>query len=172
MDKKIILILGILLIMCLSIGGKMYMNKEKDREESLEIQKDLANYVYSNYVLYTKDEEKANKIKEAYNKGNGSLTEEEYLKKMKEVREYVDIEKIKFTGYSITPMNTVDIHFIINDAYEEEVSLDTISAETNKLMYTISKHSGNGPYYIEEKKEKTDKIMPDSNISYYVGEVK
>ena len=42
------LLLGVLVIIILGgIGGKMYMDKrEGDRQELLEIQKDLANYVY------------------------------------------------------------------------------------------------------------------------------
>ncbi|WP_375152442.1 hypothetical protein [Enterococcus mundtii] len=50
--------LGVLVVIILGgIGGKMYMDKrEGDRQELLEIQKDLANYVYNNYRLYVNNE--------------------------------------------------------------------------------------------------------------------
>ncbi|MDY4308235.1 hypothetical protein SNF32_17210, partial [Enterococcus mundtii] len=62
-------------------GGKMHMDKrEEDRQELLEIQKDLANYVYNNYRIYTRDSEKQKEIVEEYQK-EGGITTEEYLEK-------------------------------------------------------------------------------------------
>ena len=48
-------------------------------------------------------------------------------------------------------MNTLKVYFTINDVYEEEVDLDTISAETEKFIYSITNGTGKGPYYIEKK---------------------
>nr|WP_260697719.1 hypothetical protein [Enterococcus mundtii] len=67
------LLLGVLVIFILGgIGGKIYMDKrEEDRQELLEIQKDLANYMYNNYRLYINNTE-------------------EYVEKVVSVRKYID----------------------------------------------------------------------------------
>ncbi|MGM0330302.1 hypothetical protein [Enterococcus sp. AZ084] len=165
------LLLGVLLIIILGgIGGKMYMDKrEGDRQELLEIQKDLANYVYNNYRLYVNNREKEEEIFRKYDRGQGEMTTEEYLKALLEVREYEEITKIEFTGYSIDPMNLLIIYFTVNDVYQEEVWLDTRSAETDKFIYTITNSTGEGPYYITEKEAKTQLILPDDQIIYYRG---
>lgn len=165
--RKMIFLIGIGIVVLLGLGGKCYMDREKDKQELVMIQKDLANYLYNNYVLYTVDQEKDAQLDKEYNGGNGNLTTEEFLDKSKALNEYVDIEKIEFTDFSVTPMNYVKAHFTINGVYKESVLLDTISAETNKLIYRITSGTGDGPYYIEEKEEKTNKPMPEDEIIYY-----
>ena len=171
MKKNTFIALAIIILVGLIIGGKWYMDKEKDKQELLDIQTDLANYLYNNYVLYTDDETKVAEIDKEYNKGKGNLTDIEYLEKLKSAQIYSDIKKVEFTKFSITPMNTVKAYFTINDIYEDDVSLDTVSAETNNLIYHIGEYNGDGPYYLEKKKEKTNEVMPEKSIVYYEGRV-
>ena len=105
--------LGVLVVIILGgIGGKMHMDKrEEDLQELLEIQKDLANYMYNNYRLYKRDPKKQEEIVEEYQK-EGGITTEEYLERMLSIREYTDIEKIEFTGYTVSPMNFLKVHFL------------------------------------------------------------
>ncbi|WP_081398746.1 hypothetical protein [Enterococcus mundtii] len=161
--------LGVLVVIILGgIGGKMYMDKrEGDRQELLEIQKDLANYVYNNYRLYTTNDEETDRFTQEYS--NGDLTTEEYVEKVVSVRKYIDIDKIEFTGYSIDPMNSLIIYFTVNDVYREEVWLDTRSAETDKFIYRITGGRGKGPYFIDERKEEKGIDISDDQIVYYTG---
>lgn len=172
MKKKTMIILAIIFCVVLAIGGKMYMDRENDKKELIEIQKDLANYLYNNYTLYTKDNSESNRIKEEYDNGRGSLTEEEYISQIKEARIYVSIDKIEFKEFSTVPINTVRLYFTINEVYDDDVSLDTVSAETNNLIYNIGEYNGDGPYYLEKKKEKTDNPIPEKSIIYYEGGIK
>ncbi|MDA9428103.1 hypothetical protein B834_565 [Enterococcus mundtii 1A] len=169
MNKRLWLVVLVIIILG-GIGGKIYMDKrEEDLQELLEIQKDLANYVYNNYRLYVNNREKEEEIFRKYDCGQGEMTTEEYLKALLEVREYEEITKIEFTGYSVSPMNFLTIYFTVNGVYEEEVSLSTISAETNKPIYMISDSTGTGPNYITKRKEKINSIMADEQIIYYEG---
>lgn len=147
------------------------MDKQEEKKELLAVQEDLANYIYNNYFLFRENKEKEEKLAREYNNGQGSLTTKEYLEKGKELREYSDVEKIEFTGFSITPMNTVAVHFTINDVYKDDVILDTISAETNKRIYKINAMNEVNSYYLERKKESTKIKMPDDKIIYYEGGV-
>ncbi|MBO0462507.1 hypothetical protein JZO68_09565 [Enterococcus sp. DIV1271a] len=168
MKKRVWLVVLVVIILG-GIGGKMYMDKrEEDLQELLDIQKDLANYVYNNYRIYTRDSEKQEEIVEEYQK-EGGITTEEYLEKMLSIREYSDIEKIEFTGYSIDPMNSLIIYFTVNDVYQEEVWLDTRSAETDKFIYRITSGRGQGPYFINEIKEEKGIDILDDQIVYYTG---
>lgn len=170
MKKKKWRFIVVSIFLILGIGGKVYMDKrEKDKEELLTIQFDLANYLYKNYKIYTDDETKVAEIDKEYNKGTSNLTDIEYLEKLKSAQIYSDIEKIKFTKYTTTPMNTVRLYFTINGVYKDDVSLDTISAETNKLIYNIGEYNGDGPYYLEKKKEPTTSSIPQDHIIYYEG---
>ncbi|BAV35314.1 hypothetical protein [Enterococcus faecalis] len=164
-------LIGLLIILIIGIGGKWYMD-EQEKAKLHEIQTDLANYLYNNYRIYTKNKEKSEEIKKKYNRGNGSITEKEYLQKMKSIREYSDINKIEFTSFSIGPVNTLKVYFTINDVYEEEVSLDTISSETKKFIYRITNSTGRGPYYIEQKDKPTELTIPENLIMYYEGGIK
>ncbi|MGX7243765.1 hypothetical protein ACWOC1_02820 [Enterococcus quebecensis] len=148
------------------------MKREKDLAELHDIQTDLANYLYNNYRLYTVDKRKDEQLNSEYNKGKGTLTTEEFLKKSDELKEYSDIEKIEFTGYEISPMNTLEIKYKINDKIEKETSLDTISAETNKLLYRVGEHDGEGPFYLEKKENTTKLSTPENLIVYYEGGIK
>ena len=163
------LMLGVLVVIILGgIGGKIYIDKrEEDRQELLEIQKDLANYVYNNYRLYTTNDKETDRFTQQYS--NGDLTTEEYVEKVVNVRKYIDINKITFTGYSIDPMNSLIIYFTVNDVYREEVWLDTKSAETDKFIYRITSSRGKGPYFIDERKEEKKLDISDDQIVYYAG---
>ncbi|MGG5321486.1 hypothetical protein [Enterococcus sp. DIV2381] len=163
------LMLGVLVVIILGgIGGKIYIDKrEEDRQELLEIQKDLANYVYNNYRLYTTNDKETDRFTQRYS--NGDLTTEEYVEKVVNVRKYIDINKITFTGYSIDPMNSLIIYFTVNDVYREEVWLDTKSAETDKFIYRITSSRGKGPYFIDERKEEKKLDISDDQIVYYTG---
>lgn len=169
MKRNTLKVLVIIILVGLGIGGKWYMDREKDKKELLDIQTDLANYLYNNYVLYTDDETKVAEIDKEYNKGSGNLTDIEYLEKLKSAQIYSDIKKVEFTKLSTTPMNTVRLHFTINDVYDDDVALDTVSAETNKLIYHIGEYNGDGPYYLEKKKEKNNEIISGKSIIYYKG---
>ncbi|MGM0332927.1 hypothetical protein [Enterococcus sp. AZ050] len=164
-------LIGLLIILIIGIGGKWYMD-EQEKAKLHEIQTDLANYLYNNYRIYTKNKEKSEEIKKKYNRGNGSITEKEYLQKMKSIREYSNINKVEFTSFIVGPMNTLKVYFTINDVYEEEVDLDTISVETEKFIYSITNGTGKGPYYIEKKDKPTKKKMPEDSIVYDEGGIK
>lgn len=170
--RKNIFLIGISLMVLLGFGGKFYMDREQDKQELIAIQKDLANYLYNNYTLYTKDDNESRKVKEKYNNGHGTLTEEEYINQIQNPRIYSSVDKIEFKEFSSAPMNTVKLYFTINDVYDDDVSLDTVSAETNKLIYNIGEHNGDGPYYLEKKKEKTNNDIPEKSIIYYKGGIK
>ncbi len=59
--KKIIF-RGVIVIIALSIGGKLLMDRrEKDNEELRTIQTDLANYLYNHYEISTVDESEKRK---------------------------------------------------------------------------------------------------------------
>ncbi|EMW5673007.1 TPA: hypothetical protein ACOA00_002329, partial [Enterococcus faecalis] len=93
-------LIGLLIILIIGIGGKWYMDKQ-EKAKLHEIQTDLANYLYNNYRLYTVDEAKDEQLNKEYNRGEGSLTTEEFLKKSDELKEYSDIKKVEFTSFSI-----------------------------------------------------------------------
>jgi len=158
-------LVGILIILIIGIGGAMYMN-EKEKAELHEIQTDLANYLYNNYRIYTKNKEKSEEIKKKYNRGNGSITEKEYLQKMKSIREYSDINKIEFTSFSVGPMNSLDVEFIINDVYPDYTILGTISAETGKFRYSFNTGNTINNYVLERKENSSTEKMPEKNIIY------
>ncbi|MGM0219413.1 hypothetical protein IGI43_002534 [Enterococcus sp. AZ126] len=171
MKKNILITLSIIVLVGLIIGGKWYMDREKDKQELLVIQTDLANYLYNNYVLSTIDEEQKKKIFNEFNNGNGDLTESQFFEKLEGMEKKISIESVEFTNFSVTPMNTVRVYFKLNNVYEDSVSLDTVSAENDKLIYNIRTLSGEGPYYLEEKPEKTEASMPSQKIIYYHGTV-
>nr|WP_254004398.1 hypothetical protein [Enterococcus faecalis] len=145
---------------------------EQEKAKLHEIQTDLANYLYNNYRLYTVNEKEEEKIFKEFNRGKGSLTEQEFFDKLEKLKEYSDINKIEFTSFSIGPVNTLKVYFTINDVYEEEVDLDTISAETEKFIYSITNGTGKGPYYIEKKDKPTKERMPEDLIVYDEGGIK
>ena len=85
-------LIGLLIILIIGIGGKWYMD-EQEKAKLHEIQTDLANYLYNNYRLYTVNE-KEEKIFKEFNRGKGSLTEQEFFDKLEKLKEYSDINKI------------------------------------------------------------------------------
>lgn len=163
MKKKKLIIISIIILI---IGGAWYMKREKDLEELHDIQTDLANYLYNNYQLYTRNTSESDEVKKLYNKGDGSLSEEEYLKKIKETRVYSDIEKVEFTKFSIGPMKDLVVNFKINDVYSDDTSLSTISAETGKWLYSFNSMNNRNGYVLERKENSTDKKMPEENLIY------
>ena len=166
--------LGVLVIIILGgIGGKMYMDKrQEDRQELLEIQKDLANYVYNNYRLYKKDPKKQEEIVEEYQK-DGGITTEEYLERMLSIREYTDIEKIEFTGYTVSPMNFLEVHFNLNNSNKHIATLGVKSAETNKWRYNvdIGRKKTENKYFVEVREFPNGIDIPTEIIEYYYGGV-
>ncbi|EOH8750111.1 hypothetical protein NG844_11235 [Enterococcus faecalis] len=164
-------LVGILIILIIGIGGAMYMN-EKEKAELHEIQTDLANYLYNNYRLYTVDEAKDEQLNKEYNRGEGSLTTEEFLKKSDELKEYSDIKKIEFTRFSVSPMKMLKVHYTINNKLNKQTYLNTISAETNKLVFKIGVHEGEGPYYLEKKPIATNLSVPENLVTYDEGGIR
>lgn len=162
--------LGVLVVIILGgIGGKMYMDKrEGDRQELLEIQKDLANYMYNNYRLYTTNDEETDRFTQEYS--NGDLTTEEYIEKVVSVRRYIDIDKIEFTGYTVSPMNFLEVHFLINDSNKQIATLGVKSAETDKWIYDIDsgKTKPGNKYYLEEL-EYPNHQLNEIEILFYNG---
>ncbi|WP_430598000.1 hypothetical protein [Enterococcus sp. AZ177] len=163
MEKKTLIALGIIILV---IGGAWYMKREKDLAKLHDIQTDLANYLYNNYRLYTVDKDKDDKLNSEYNKGEGNLTTEEFLKKSDELKEYSDIQKIEFTKFSIGPIKGLDVNFVINNVYPDDTTLSTISAETGKWLYSFNSMNTRNGYVLERKEKSTDKKMAEENIIY------
>lgn len=113
------------------------------------------------------EKEELEKLDKEYD--NGKMVFSEYSKRIDKIVKYSDIEKIEFTGFSVGPMKNLKVQYTINDVVNKETSLDTVSAETNKLMYRIGEHDGDGPYYLEKKKEQTTNSIPRESIIYYKG---
>ncbi|CAG4693907.1 TPA: hypothetical protein ITS47_001781 [Enterococcus faecalis] len=164
-------LIGLLIILIIGIGGKWYRD-EQEKAKLHEIQTDLANYLYNDYRIYTKNKEKSEEIKKKYNRGNGSITEKEYLQNMKSIREYSDITKIEFTGFSVSPMKMLKVHYTINNKLDKQTYLNTISAETNKLVFKIGEHEGEGPYYLEKKPTATNLPLPENLVTYDEGGIR
>jgi len=158
-------LVGILIILIIGIGGAMYMN-EKEKAELHEIQTDLANYLYNNYRLYTVNEKEEDKIFKEFNRGKGSLTEQEFFDKLEKLKEYSDINKIEFTSFTVGPMNSLDVEFIINDVYPDYTILGTISAETGKFRYSFNTGNTINNYVLERKENSSTEKMPEENIIY------
>ncbi|MGQ4068139.1 hypothetical protein [Enterococcus mundtii] len=140
--------LGVLVVIILGgIGGKMYMDKrEGDRQELLEIDRFTQEY------------------------SNGDLTTEEYVEKVVSVRKYIDIDKIEFTGYTVSPMNFLEVHFLINDSNKQIATLGVKFAETNKWIYDIDsgKTKPGNKYYLEEL-EYPNHQLNEIEILFYNG---
>ncbi|HAP4786833.1 hypothetical protein IV406_09590 [Enterococcus faecalis] len=158
-------LVGILIILIIGIGGAMYMN-EKEKAELHEIQTDLANYLYNNYRLYTVNEKEEEKIFKEFNRGKGSLTEQEFFDKLEKLKEYSDINKIEFTSFTVGLMNSLDVEFIINDVYPDYTILGTISAETGKFRYSFNTGNTINNYVLERKENSSTEKMPEENIIY------
>ncbi|EGO7841273.1 TPA: hypothetical protein ACN1NA_001469 [Enterococcus faecalis] len=164
-------LVGILIILIIGIGGAMYMN-EKEKAELHEIQTDLANYLYNNYRIYTFDEQERAQLEKKYNKGNGELSYREYSNKLDEIAKYSDIKKVEFTSFAVGPMKGLEVEFIINDVYEDNTTLSTISAETGKFRYSLDPGNTRNNYVLEEKEQPTSVTMPKNKIMYYEGGIK
>nr|WP_284733086.1 hypothetical protein [Enterococcus faecalis] len=139
---------------------------EKEKAELHEIQTDLANYLYNNYRLYTLNEKEEEKIFKEFNRGKGSLTEQEFFDKLEKLKEYSDINKIEFTSFTVGPMNSLDVEFIINDVYPDYTILGTISAETGKFRYSFNTGNTINNYVLERKENSSTEKMPEENIIY------
>ncbi|EGO8830411.1 hypothetical protein D5663_10700, partial [Enterococcus faecalis] len=118
---------------------------------------------------------KSKKVEEIYqefNKGKGSISEEEYFNKLSALREYSDINKIEFTRFSVSPMKMLKVHYTINNKLDKQTYLNTISAETNKLVFKIGEHEGEGPYYLEKKPTATNLPLPENLVTYDEGGIR
>ena len=158
-------LIGLLIILIIGIGGKWYMD-EQEKAKLHEIQTDLANYLYNNYRLYTVNEKEEDKIFKEFNRGKGSLTEQEFFDKLEKLKEYSDINKIEFTSFTVGPMNSLDVEFIINDVYPDYTILGTISAETGKFRYSFNTGNTINNYVLERKENSSTEKMPGENIIY------
>ena len=158
-------LIGLLIILIIGIGGKWYMD-EQEKAKLHEIQTDLANYLYNNYRLYTVNEKEEEKIFKEFNRGKGSLTEQEFFDKLEKLKEYSDINKIEFTSFTVGLMNSLDVEFIINDVYPDYTILGTISAETGKFRYSFNTGNTINNYVLERKENSSTEKMPEENIIY------
>ena len=172
-EKKRRWLIVALIIVVIGIGGKMYMDKRaKDMAELHEIQTDLANYLYNNYKIYTSDQKKVDEIDKAYEAANKEWTNLEYLEKLKTARVYSDINKIEFTGFYVGPMKGLVVEFVINDVYPDETTLDTISYETGKWIYSFDSGNTRNNYVLDEKEKSTNFSLPENSVIYYEGGIK
>ncbi|EON3039177.1 hypothetical protein ACNG34_002777, partial [Enterococcus faecium] len=120
----------------------------------------------------TVDEKREKEIFKEFNQGKGDMTEQEFFERLDSITEYMDIEKIEFTGFSVGPMKGLVVGFIINDVYPDETTLDTRSAETNKWLYSFNTGNTRNSYVLTKKNSSTDEKMPEENIIYYDKGVK
>ena len=51
-------------------------------------------------------------------------------------------------------MKMLKVHYTINKKLNKQTYLNTISAETNKLVFKIGEHEGEGPYYLEKSQQQ------------------
>ncbi|MDU4673872.1 MAG: hypothetical protein E6Y17_08245 [Enterococcus faecalis] len=151
-------LIGLLIILIIGIGGKWYMD-EQEKAKLHEIQT-------------TVDEAKDEQLNKEYNRGEGSLTTEEFLKKSDELKEYSDIKKVEFTSFAVGPMKGLEVEFIINDVYEDNTTLSTISAETGKFRYSLDPGNTRNNYVLEEKEQPTSVTISKNKIIYYEGGIK
>ncbi|EJH6408269.1 hypothetical protein NFY56_002132, partial [Enterococcus faecalis] len=115
---------------------------------------------------YTVNEKEEEKIFKEFNRGKGSLTEQEFFDKLEKLKEYSDINKIEFTSFTVGPMNSLDVEFIINDVYPDYTILGTISAETGKFRYSFNTGNTINNYVLERKENSSTEKMPEENIIY------
>ena len=112
------------------------------------------------------NEKEEEKIFKEFNRGKGSLTEQEFFDKLEKLKEYSDINKIEFTSFTVGPMNSLDVEFIINDVYPDYTILGTISAETGKFRYSFNTGNTINNYVLERKENSSTEKMPEENIIY------
>ncbi|EGP4957504.1 hypothetical protein D4T53_00070 [Enterococcus faecium] len=169
--KKIIF-RGVIVIIALSIGGKILMDRrEKDNEELRTIQTDLANYLYNHYEISTVDEKLEKEIFKEFNQGKGDMTEQEFFERLDSITEYMDIEKIEFTGFSVTPMKSLEVHFEINDLLSHTATLGVKSAETGQWIYRIDSgiEKPGQDHYLSRKDQETNRSIPMNIVTFYDG---
>ncbi|WP_275399875.1 hypothetical protein [Enterococcus faecium] len=169
--KKIIF-RGLIVIIALSIGGKILIDKRaKDNEELRTIQTDLADYLYNHYEIFRENPEQSEELDKAYNGGKGDLSTQEYLDKSLEIREYSKIKKIEFTGFSVTPMKSLEVHFEINDLLSHTATLGVKSAETGQWIYRIDSgiEKQGQDHYLSRKDQETNMSIPMNIVTFYDG---
>ncbi|WP_165005703.1 MULTISPECIES: hypothetical protein [unclassified Enterococcus] len=169
--KKIIF-RGLMVVIVLSIGGKILMDKrEKDNEELRTIQTDLADYLYNHYEISTVDEKREKEIFKEFNQGKGNMTEQEFFEKIDSITEYMDIEKIEFTGFSVTPMKSLEVHFKINELLSHTATLGAKSVETGQWIYRIDSgiEKQGQDHYLSRKEQETNMSLPVSIVTFYNG---
>ncbi|NLX75643.1 MAG: hypothetical protein GXZ13_07480 [Synergistaceae bacterium] len=174
MNRRNFLFIGLLLlglvILVGCIGGKK-LNK-KDLEELLEIQADFADFLYNNYEFGSYDELELEKLEQEYNDGQGDMTNEEFLDEMAKLEMMQEVEKIEFIGYEISPMNSLEMFYKVNDIFEGSVYLDTISAEAGKLKFSGPADDGQELFPMNKKhldKPIGNLTFPRELIIFYEG---
>ncbi|MGL6059038.1 MAG: hypothetical protein ACRC17_12105, partial [Culicoidibacterales bacterium] len=131
MIKRIII--GSVVVVLLVVGVWI---KVEDKKEMIAIQREVANYVYNTYRLYTFDKTKTAErevLREQYR--TGVMDENTFFKELDKLYIYSEIEKIEFTGYDITPMGSLKFYYSINDVKYMYTILGAKSYETGKWKY-------------------------------------
>lgn len=145
------------------------MDKQEEKKELLVEQRKIADYAYNNYVIYTKDRKEVEKVFDEFNEGKSTMTTEQYLKKLDQLKQYSEITSIKFTSATTSEMGSLVFYFTINDVIKDSVSLNTVDAETNQWIYSMNRLSGKGEYLLEKKTEESNLVFDKNNITYYKG---
>ena len=96
----------------------------------------------------------------------------EYSNKLDEIAKYSDIKKVEFTSFAVGPMKGLEVEFIINDVYEDNTTLSTISAETGKFRYSFNTGNTINNYVLERKEQPTSVTVPKNKIMYYEEGIK
>lgn len=76
---------------------------------------------------------------------------EEFLKKLDELKEYSDIKKVEFISFVVGLMKGLEVEFIINDVYEDNIILSIILVEIGKFCYSLDLGNMRNNYVLEEK---------------------
>ncbi|HJG93300.1 MAG TPA: hypothetical protein K8V52_02545, partial [Enterococcus faecalis] len=79
---------------------------------------------------------------------------------------------VEFTSFAVGPMKGLEVEFIINDVYEDNTTLSTISAETGKFRYSFNTGNTINNYVLERKEQPTSVTVPKNKIMYYEEGIK
>ncbi len=99
------------------------------------------------------------------------MTEQEFFERLDSITEYIDIEKIEFTGFSVTPMKSLEVHFEINDLLSHTATLGVKSAETGQWIYRIDSgiEKQGQDHYLSRKDQETNRSIPMNIVTFYDG---
>lgn len=177
--KYLVIISAVIAVVFLAIIGTIEIKNLQDqqvkferqeKETSIKIQTQVANRLYRHYRLFTVDQNKFDEIKRKYDKDD--ITADEFFDQTTTLRKYVPIEKVKFTNIYIDPMGGINLDFIINDIYEDDVLLGTIVYEINDWTYNFNPGNEINNYVLDEKERPTFEPIPKDQIIYYRGRFK